>query len=456
VRNDYAPRLKLFHGPSTHEQIQSMMNLGSLRRAVNDRSELDLGGNGGSDHRRLRSDAQTEISPIAIDVPHIPGDGAMTDIDTPDRCSLDELLDEGERVVLHTVREFMTTEPALKVSSSDERRTIPRDVEPRLRGLWRATNACHRYRIGRGRSLLDGLINMEIARADASTAIFNNTHCGLAMRSIGLFGSDEQRARFLPGMTVYDASGSFAMPATGSHAPMGGTLGLVAERVGNDVWLLNGEARCVGGVQPAAVRIVWAWDRAGRVLNAFVVHEGLDGILGATFDNVEVLEENRLPRATRWSDACQVIDANWVAIEWMAIGCASGAYDEALRHWCDTEFSRCDTINRAMNRDSLTAMGANISGAISRCRRMSASLEKGTTTGWQSGTANTESLRWMKQTVELGARVVGAANPRASDDIHKFTADSDRIASYAASLAVDARRGRANRARRHRWMHYVT
>ena len=381
-----------------------------------------------------------------LDVPHVPGDAAMTHIDASDRRSFDELLDDDERVVLRTVREFMATEPAPKVGCPNERR---------LRGLWRATSACHGYRTGCGSSLLDGLINMEIARADAATAIFNNTHCGLAMRSIRLFGSDEQRARFLPGMTAYHASGSFSMPAMGSCGPIVSTPGLVAERVGNDVWLLNGEARCVGGVEPASVRIVWAWDRAGRVLNAFVVHEGLDGILGATFDNVEVLEENRLPRASRWSHACQAIDPNRVAIEWMAIGCASGAYGAALRHSRDTEFSRCDTINRAMNQDSLTAMGANISTAIGRCRRMCASLEMGATTGWQSGTANTESLRWMKQTVELGARVVGAVDPLAGDDIHKFTVDSDRIASYAASLAADARHGPVNAVRRQRWTRYV-
>jgi glutaryl-CoA dehydrogenase len=381
-----------------------------------------------------------------LDVPHVPGDAAMTHIDASDRRSFDELLDDDERVVLRTVREFMATEPAPKVGCPNERR---------LRGLWRATSACHGYRTGCGSSLLDGLINMEIARADAATAIFNNTHCGLAMRSIRLFGSDEQRARFLPGMTAYHASGSFSMPAMGSCGPIVSTPGLVAERVGNDVWLLNGEARCVGGVEPASVRIVWAWDRAGRVLNAFVVHEGLDGILGATLDNVEVLEENRLPLANRWSHARQVIDENRVAIEWMAVGCASRAYGAALRHSRDTEFSRCDAIGRAMNQDNLTAMGANISTAISRCRRMSALLETGATTGFQSETANTESLRWMKQTVELGACVVGAVNPRLGNDIDRFTVDSDRIASYAASLAVDARRGPVSGVRHQRWTRYV-
>jgi glutaryl-CoA dehydrogenase len=390
----------------------------------------------------------------------------MTDIDTSDRCSFDQLLDDDERVVLRTVREFMATEPAVKLSSPDGSSTIPTDVAPRLRGLSRAISTCRGYGTGCGSGLLDGLINMEIARADAATAISNNTHSGLAMRSIRLFGSDDQRSRFLPEMTAYDASGSFAMPAMGSYGPIAGTPTLVAELVGNHVWLLNGEARCVGGVEPATVRIVWAWDGAGRVLNGFVVHEDLDGIrwappaavdvggtandLGATFDNVEVLEENRLPRANRWSHACQVIDANSVAIHWMAIGCASGAYGAALRHSRDTEFSRRDTIDRAMVQDNLTAMGANLSTAIGRCRHMSALLEKGATSGLQSSAASTESLDRMKETVELGARVVCAVNPPLNNDIDKFTVDSDRIALYAASLAVDARHGR-RRSRTEAW-----
>jgi glutaryl-CoA dehydrogenase len=383
-----------------------------------------------------------------------PGKQRMTDlswdIDTFDRGRFDQLLDDDERVVLRTVREFMATEPALKVGSPYERSTIPTNIAPRLRGLWRATSTCRGYRTGCGSSLLDGLINMEIASADASTAIFNNTHCGLAMRSIWLFGSDEQRARLLPGMTAYEAPGSFAMPAMGSYAPIAGTPRLVAEPVGNGVWLLNGEARCVGGVEPATIRIAWAWDRAGRALNGFVVHEDLDGIRrandpGATFDNVEVLEENRLPLANRWSHACRVIDANWLAIEWMAVGCASGAYSVALRHSRDTEFSRRATINRAMVGGNLTAMGVNLSTAITRCCRLSSLLQRGATTGSQSSTAGADRLRWMKQTVELGARVVCAVNPLLSNDIDKFIVDADRIELYAASLAVNARRGR------HRW-----
>jgi hypothetical protein len=59
----------------------------------------------------------------------------MTDIDTSDRYSFDQLLDDDERGVLRTVREFMATGPTLQLGSPDGRSTIPMDVAPRLRDL---------------------------------------------------------------------------------------------------------------------------------------------------------------------------------------------------------------------------------------------------------------------------------------------------------------------------------
>jgi glutaryl-CoA dehydrogenase len=386
------------------------------------------------------------------------GDVAMVDIDTSDRLTLNHLLDDDERVVLRTVREFMATEWALTARFPHERSTIPINVAPRLRGLWQAISTSRGYKTRCGSVLLNDLINMEIASTDASTAIFNNVHRGLAMQSIRLFGSDHQRARFLPEMTAYEVPASFAMPAVGRDEPVVRPPRLVAEPVGNDMWLLNGEAQCVGGVEPAAIRVVWASDRAGRSLNGFVVHEDLDGMrwgsatavdragtandLTVTFDNVEVLEQNRLPLARRWSHACRVIDANWMAIEWMAVGCASGAYSVALRHTRHTEFPRRAAINRAVVQQNLTAMRVNLSTAINRCCRISLLLERGATTSLQSNTEGADGMRRMKQIVELGARVVCTVNPSLDNDIRKFTVDSERIALYAASLVMGARRGR--------------
>ena len=91
-----------------------------------------------------------------------------------------------------------------------------------------------------GRSyLLDGMVAMEIARTDSSIATFNGVHGGLAMGSIYLCGSDEQRERFLPAMARLEKIGSFGLtePDVGSGASRG--LQTTARRDG-DGWVLNG------------------------------------------------------------------------------------------------------------------------------------------------------------------------------------------------------------------------
>ena len=59
--------------------------------------------------------------------------------------------------------------------------------------------------------LLDGLIMMELARVDCSIATFHGVHSGLAMGSIYLCGSDEQRQRWLPAMQQAGKIGAFAL-----------------------------------------------------------------------------------------------------------------------------------------------------------------------------------------------------------------------------------------------------
>ena len=65
-----------------------------------------------------------------------------------------------------------------------------------------------------------GLINMELNRGDGSLGTFQAVQAGLAMRSIWMLGSEEQKQRWLPGMARLDLLGAFALtePAHGSDA----------------------------------------------------------------------------------------------------------------------------------------------------------------------------------------------------------------------------------------------
>jgi glutaryl-CoA dehydrogenase len=68
-----------------------------------------------------------------------------------------------------------------------------------------------------------GFIALEMARVDASIATFYGVHSGLAMGSIHLCGSEEQKQRWLPPMQRLEKSGAFGLtePEVGSGAAGG-------------------------------------------------------------------------------------------------------------------------------------------------------------------------------------------------------------------------------------------
>jgi hypothetical protein len=76
---------------------------------------------------------------------------------------------------------------------------------------WAAWRGHRRLRLPRDEPA-HGLVNIELHRADGSLGMFLGMQSGLAMKSIALHGSDEQKQRWLPAMARLDAIGAFASP----------------------------------------------------------------------------------------------------------------------------------------------------------------------------------------------------------------------------------------------------
>jgi glutaryl-CoA dehydrogenase len=89
-----------------------------------------------------------------------------------------------------------------------------------------------------------GLAILELARGDLSIATFNRVHSALAMMSIALCGSEEQKQRFLPPMARLEKIGAF-----GLTEPYHGTDVVALEttaRKDGDTYMLNGHKRWIG------------------------------------------------------------------------------------------------------------------------------------------------------------------------------------------------------------------
>jgi len=192
-----------------------------------------------------------------------------------------------------------------------------------------------------------GLVTMELHRGDGSLGVFLGVHAGLAMESIALCGSDEQKARWLPAMARMERLGAFALtePEHGSDSV---ALEASAAPDGAGGWVLNGRKRWIGLGSVADLVVVWARSTEDGQVNGFVVEKGapgyqarvIDGKISLrsvwqaeiTLEDVRVPGENRLPGARSFKDTSRILATTRSTCAWAALGHATAAYDAALRY----------------------------------------------------------------------------------------------------------------------------
>ena len=193
-----------------------------------------------------------------------------------------------------------------------------------------------------------GLVTMELHRGDGSLGVVLGVHAGLAMQSIAMCGSDEQKARWLPDLARMTKLGAFALtePDHGSDSVALETS--ASRRTGDGGWVLTGRKRWIGLGTVADLIVVWARNTEDGQVNGFVVEKGSPGYEATviegkvslravwqadiTLDHVRVPAENRLAGARSFRDTSRVLATTRATCAWAALGHATAAYDTALRY----------------------------------------------------------------------------------------------------------------------------
>jgi glutaryl-CoA dehydrogenase len=191
-----------------------------------------------------------------------------------------------------------------------------------------------------------GLVTYELSRIDGSIATFFAVHLGLAMQSINILGSEEQRQRYLPAMARLEKIGAFALtePEHGSDAVI---LEATAERQG-DEWVLNGRKRWPGNAVWCDYIVVYARDTADNQVKAFVVEKDNPGYVATkiggklslrmvqnadiTLTDCRVSEDARLQNCNSFKDVGKVLAGTRNSVAWGSAGHAVAAYDIALNY----------------------------------------------------------------------------------------------------------------------------
>src|ERR1700758_3852611 len=252
-----------------------------------------------------------------------------------------ECLNETELATLKQVRAFMESKVAPVITKYWLEDAFPFELLPAFRELNIMGAGYEGYGCRGGSTLFSGFLAMEVARVDASIATFYGVHSGLAMGSIYLGGSEEQKQKWLPPMARMEKIGCFGLtqPLVGS----GNSRGMLttAKRDG-DTWILNGQKKWIGNSPWCDISIIWARDLADNQVKAFIVENKTtpgfkvekiqnkialkvvqNGLI--TMENCRIPEANRLQQDQSFRDTARVLKMTRFMVGWEATGCAMGA-----------------------------------------------------------------------------------------------------------------------------------
>src|SRR5712692_8606918 len=255
-----------------------------------------------------------------------------------DFYELVETLPAEELAVVKQVGAFMETKVAPIITKYWVDDAFPFELLPAFKELNIGGIGMKGYGCRGGTTLLFGLVAMEMSRFDSSIATFFGVHNGLAMGSIYLGGSEEQKQKWLPPMARFEKIGCFGLtePLVGSSASGGLTTTAKCE---GDTWILNGEKRWIGNAPWCDLSIIWARDLADNQVKGFIVENkttpgfSVDKIENKialkvvqnghiTLKDVRVPEANRLQGGNSFRDTARVLKMTRYAVAWMATGCA--------------------------------------------------------------------------------------------------------------------------------------
>ena len=363
----------------------------------------------------------------------------------------DELTDD-ERVVLGRVREFCAKEVAPIAQDHWTRAEFPHHLVPGFAALDIAALPYEDLHGPAARRLLIGFVSMEIAHTDPSMNSFFGIHNGLAMGSIDLCGSAEQRERWLPAMARMERIGAFGLtePHGGSDVARG--LETTARREG-DTWVLDGEKRWIGNGTFADLVVVWARDVADDSVKGFVVEQDNPGMTTSKIENKValrtvqnadiVLRECRVPEADRLAEANSFADTNKVlrrtrgGVAWGSTGTMMAAYETALAYAQEREQFGRPIAAFQLVQDLLVRMLGNITASLGMAVKLAHLQDTGQARDDHAALAKEYCTTKMRETVALAREVVGGNGVILDYGVAKFFADAEALYSFEGTRQIN-------------------
>lgn len=258
---------------------------------------------------------------------------------------------ENQRMIAQMVRDFGNKEIAPNIMIWDESQEFPVPLFKKMGGLGLMGVLVPEEFGGAGLGYQEYITAIiEMSRIDGSIGLSTAAHNSLCTNHILLFGSSEQKNKYLPKLASGDFIGAWGLtePNTGSDA---GNMRTVAVRDG-DHYIINGAKNFIthgksGDVAVVIVRTGEVGDSHG--MTAFILEKGTPGFTAGKkenklgmrasetaeliFTDCRVHKSQMLGKEGEgFVQALKVLDGGRISIAALSVGIAQGAFDAALKY----------------------------------------------------------------------------------------------------------------------------
>ena len=369
-----------------------------------------------------------------------------------DFYQLDELLTEEEREVRDRVRAFCDREVIPVMNDYWDRAEFPFEMIPKFAELGISGCSIEGYGCPGMSKLAEGLVAVELARGDGSLNTFFGVHSGLAMGTIAICGSEEQKEKWLPAMARMEKIGAFGLtePDHGSDIVM---LETSARRDG-DEYVINGEKKWIGNASFADVIIIWARDTEDNEVKGFLVEKGSEGLstevmtgkMGkravwqaeVRMEDVRVPAENKLEKANSFKDTSKVLSATRYGVAWEGIGHAVACYEAALSYAKERKIFTRPLEGYQLIQNKLANMLAEITNMQLMCFRLSQLAAEGKMTGGMASLAKMNTAKKAKQVCSDARDILGGNGILLEYLVAKHLADMEVVYTYEGTDIVQS------------------
>ncbi len=264
----------------------------------------------------------------------------------PDYYLMDDLLTEEHKLIRESVRAWVDRQVKPIIEDCFEKSIFPLNLIKEMgeNGMFGPF-----IPVEYGGAGLDyisyGIIMQELERGDTGIRSMASVQTSLVMNPINLFGSEEQKKKYLPKLAKGEYIGCFGLTEPNHGSDPGSMITNIKDK--GDHYLLNGAKMWITNSAIADVAIVWAKDEEG-IIRGLILEKGTKGFTAPethgklslrasitgelVFDDVVVPKENILPNVKGLKGPMTCLNSARFGIAWGVIGAAMDCYDSALRY----------------------------------------------------------------------------------------------------------------------------